>query len=409
MIKDWRRLTENRLLDCGMGFVAMISIVRIVALLPEVSWRNDFAHYYLSSRLLLDGLSPYTTAFEPLYKAAGFVFHKDISSGGNPPGLLWLFAPLALLPASAAFWVWVSVQVGSLGTILWLARRLLADQITERGFFFIVTASVSSSAIYWHFYFSQVQLLLAALVLAGYMFQCKKRETIACVLVTLAGLVKLYPFALLPWFIWGTDGKPSERIRRGLVAALVICVVVIANGPRLWLDFFHYGMGVLMSCALNHSTNFTVPSLIANLGLVAAQSPYIRMFWLTGASAGVGLLGLTYLLCWKGRIDHEGQFCLLCIAMLISGIISWGHYLVFLIFPMATIVARLSRQITGTSIIGITILLLLLNIICTVETPFLNRHMYLKIIANYLPLYGMLALGFCFAWRIGLRSSSKSV
>jgi len=102
----WRRLMQPRIWDVGAALVAVLSLIRIGRMLPGQVCELDFSHYYVSSRLLLDGQSPYAAPMAPLYEEYGFVFYKEIPTATNPPLLLWLFAPFALLPPPAAFGAW---------------------------------------------------------------------------------------------------------------------------------------------------------------------------------------------------------------------------------------------------------------------------------------------------------------
>jgi hypothetical protein len=364
--------------------------------LPASAVRNDFAHYYVASRLFLERSNPYATPLEPAYAAAGFVFRSDVPTVTNPPGLLWLFAPFALLPPRVAFWVWVAVETASLAAILWMTRRLLSGRLTTRAWWFVMAATLSSSSVYWHFQYSQVQLLLAALVLAGYAWQRSGHQMVACLAVAVAGVIKLYPLVLLPWFIWGTDGSAHARLRRTAATVMFSVAAVAAMGPGLWRGFFQSAMPFVTSGALNHSFNFTVPSLITNLGLAAygfAPPAAVARWWsTTGVAAGLALIGLAYALSRRAKGAGEAQFCLLCVVMLAGCVTSWGHYLVFLVFPVTVAAMRLKRRVTGTAVVWFGSVLAALNWQGTMASPFLDRHLPLKVLANSLPLGGLLAL-----------------
>jgi hypothetical protein len=77
-----------------------------------------------------------------------------------------------------------------------------------------------------------------------------------------------------------------------------------------------------------------------------------------------------------------------------------GHYLVFMIFPVA-----MSCVVAGQSpmrwvwVVGVIVLL---NCLATLESPWLDRHLALKVLANNLPLYGLLGLGALFARELHL-------
>jgi hypothetical protein len=397
----WRRLAQNRLLDVGAALIALISVVHIIGLLPAGARRNDFAHYYLSSRLLAEGRNPYTTRLEPFYREYGFEYHEGVPTATNPPPLLWLFVPLALLPLSVAFSCWLIVQTLSLGTILWFTRQLLGARLSARGWRFVCAAAISSATVYWHYYFSQVQLLLTAMVLAAFTLHRQQRYGRACALVTAAALTKLFPAVLIPWFVWRGASDCRARLGRIVVILVIGVAGILATDLHLWKGFVRHSRGVLAANAINHTFNFTVPAFVTNLGFAAhdfSPSPDdARWWWAVGVTAGLGVIALAYLACLRGKQDDETQFCLLCIAMLAGNITTRGHYFVFLIFPVVVAAARVRANLSGARFLWFAMMLLMLNTLGTQATPFLDRHIYLKIIANYIPLYGLIGLGIFFA------------
>ena len=387
----WRRLARNRLLDVSVGLLSLLCVVRLAGRLPDRAVHDDYAQYHLSSRLVMEGRNPYTTAFGPMSVGGGVVFRPDIPSATNPPGLLWLFAPFVLLPVRGAFWVWVAMEAASLAVILWLTRVLLRDRLSRRGWWFVCAAAVSSSAVFWNFHFSQVQLLLAALVLTAFHLRQTGRSTAACVVAAIAGAMKLYPLVLLPWFVWGSDGDGAKRWRRLAWATGSSGLLVLVTGPALWQGFVESGMPILQRCAIGPTYfNFTVTSLASNLGALAGNA---RAGWLAGAVASVALWVLIYAVCWRGLPDAAAQFSLLCVGMLACGVTTWGHYLVFLIFPLAWLAMQVARRPSPGGVVLCGLLFLTLNDLDTWAGPVLDRHIHLKILVNFVPLYGMLALG----------------
>ncbi len=83
-----------RLFDVGALALALIMTLKITLVLPQRSVQNDFAHYYISSRLYVEGRNPYATPMQPLYEHYGFHLHPNLTKGSNPPLLLLFFAPL---------------------------------------------------------------------------------------------------------------------------------------------------------------------------------------------------------------------------------------------------------------------------------------------------------------------------
>jgi hypothetical protein len=397
----WRRLARNRLLDAAALGIAAMVVVWIATELPERSRTIDFAHYYASSRVLVEGGNPYTTPLASLFDRWGFVYFEDIPFGTNPPPLLWLFAPFALLLPRAAYVTWLVVQVVSLIWLLWLTRRLLADRLSARGFRFVCAATVASTAVFVHFYYSQVQLLLAAITLSAYALLRAGQGTPACLLVTLAGLTKLFPLVLVPWFLWRSEGNVRQRLTRCVITALFAAGIVWATGLGLWRDFAQHGMEVVKTFAVNRTTNFSLPSFITNFGF--ARSDFMptedvgRLWWTVGTLVGIAVIGLVFVVIPGSKQNHETEFCLLTVAMLVGGITTWPHYFVFLVFPVTVAALIVAATPSLLRVVLFGLLLFALNSLTEKAGPFLDHHIYLKIVANYIPLFGLLALGWFFA------------
>lgn len=78
MIGDfWRRLARNRLLDVGAVVVTVLLIFRWVSVLPSRWSDYDFNHYYVGSRMLLEGQNPYTTSLKTMSQALRFRFSEE--------------------------------------------------------------------------------------------------------------------------------------------------------------------------------------------------------------------------------------------------------------------------------------------------------------------------------------------
>ncbi len=389
-------ILHSRLIRLVAVALAGWCVWRIVAVLPLRVHTIDFSHYYVSSRVLLEGLPVYSTPLATYYAKYGFEVSARIPYATNPPGLLWLFVPFALLPPGGAMLAWTLVQALALAVILWLTMRLLDDRLAH-GRDWIICAVLTSPVLLWHFGFAQTQLLLAALVLAGYVQLQRGRSTVACILVTIAGVIKLYPFVLLPWFLWRSHGSWAVRGKRLMLVAGLITLTVLATGPGRWWDFEVYAVPYLQRYAVESIYNFSLPSFMMKLGCLPDHfhpTDAVAELWSTcGIGVGMLLLVAGYGACarWGGSLEME--FCWLSVVMLVGGMMTWGHYLVFLIFPMAVACAQLAGKTDYREWLIMGLAFVLLNNLYNInrwETPFLKHDLYLKLLVNSLPLAGML-------------------
>ncbi len=262
----WRHMARSRLWDVMAVAVALASLVRYAELMPQAARASDFSHYYLSCRMLLEGRSPYATPLVSMAKQYDLVLSPDSTTGTNPPVLQWLFVPFAMLNPRAAFWLWSSLQAVALGVILWLTRILLADRLTTRAWRFVVCGAVASVPMVIHFTESQTQLLVGALMLAALALLLKEQPTAACLTAVAAGLVKLFPFVLLPWFVWRGGRTWRQRAVLAGVSLAAVGVGVVISGPSLWQDFIQHGLPSVGYWSRNFTFNYCLASLVTHCG-----------------------------------------------------------------------------------------------------------------------------------------------
>ncbi|HUJ70809.1 MAG TPA: glycosyltransferase 87 family protein, partial [Verrucomicrobiae bacterium] len=265
------------------------------------------------------------------------------------------------------------------------------------------TGVISSQAVCYHFWFGQAQLLLAALVLGG--FACAKRGygATACALVIAAGVVKLFPLVLVPWFVW-RGGEGGRGLWRRVGAAVATgFFLTAATGWKLWNEFFRVATSIVNDFAPRRTFNFTVPSLVMNVYAVmvgkGASVVGLHEWWTVAEATGLVVIAAGYWLVWTRGDDREAEFCLLCVAMLAGSPVTWGHYFVFLIFPLAVTVARLRGKWTAARIAGFGSLLVALNVLDLAGRTWVKQSLVLLMVSNYIPLAGAIALGCLFvAW-----------
>ena len=381
--------------------LALFGVVHIARDLPARANGNDFAHYYISSRLLLTGADLYSTPLQPEYERWGFRYTHPIPTATNPPLLVAIFAPFALLPPVAAFWAWVMLEMFSLGCILMLTWRLSANRLSLPVRWLVCGAAVASAPVYWHFFFSQSQLLIAVVILLAYWYLRNGRPVSACVAVTTTVWLKLFPAVLVPWFLWRSSREWNTRWKCAGAVLAWSAALVLASGLGNWQQFWTHGMKVVDDWVTwQRHFNFTVPAFVKNaawsLQGFDPQWNELHAWANVGAIIGLALIVLVYGICWKnGRggtgADLESEFCLMSAAMLAGISEAWGHYFVLLIFPAAMAVTRVGRRPTSGRIVILGVALVMLNLMGEFRSP------WLEFAVSYIPLYGLLLLGAFFA------------
>jgi len=384
-----------------LAFSAGVGLVRLAAMTPACAARNDFAHYYISSRALLEGENPYRVSLERRYAQRGFEFDERIPHATNPPALLWLLAPLAALRPLYACIAWQTLQLSALSLTLWLTWVLTRRRLTATGMAVVAVAVIFSNPLYWHVYHAQVQLLLGTMLLAAFWLNGRQRHHTACALVAAAGLLKLFPLALLPWFLWNTGERWPTKAKRAAAVATGIGAAVLLTGPLLWSEFIHRGLDVVTSNAVNRTFNFGLPSLLGNLtqAWYDFQPPprAVTASRHVGVAAGLGLIGIAYVVCLLGAANRERQFSLLTLAMLAGSATMWGHYLVMLVFPgvVAALSVSQAKSLLPKAVVAAAVLMILM---AGTGTPLpLAGLPILNVALHYLPLAAVMALAMLLA------------
>jgi multidrug transporter EmrE-like cation transporter len=403
---NWlRRLATNRLLDVAAVLVTVWVVVLWAMVLPP-HWSDfDFNHYYVGSRMLLGGQNPYTTSLKPMSQAMGFRYSDELPIAGYPPSFLWLFTALTTLPPRSAFAIWVAAEIGCLVVILWVTRQLLGERLSARGWLFVATLAIISRTVSFNLYFSQVQLLLGALVMTAYAAHRAGRHGWACLAVSMAGILKFFPFILLPWFIWSSSDNLRTRLYRVLGVIGFVLAIIVSTGPALWRDFFRYSMPIAVGEEIGRNFNFSLPGLVTNLGYAYhgfhPSADEKQWWWTMRTLAGLVVIASAYAVCLAARRDPEAQFCLLCVAMLAGTITTQGHYFIFLIFPLAVAATRVAARPTTAYVIGLILAVLAVN---WMDLPdVLLGHSISYIFRNDIPLYGLFGLGFFFGRELWAR------
>ena len=369
-------------------------------LVPQCTSRNDFAHYYVSSRAVLDGENPYTVSLADRYAELGMEFDERIPNATNPPALLWLFAPFSALPPAVGCAAWHALQFASLAVILLLTWRLTRDRLPLETLAIVAVVLLYCNPLYWHVYHSQVQLLLGAMVLGAYCWHTKGKHNAACAAIVVAGALKLFPLVLLPWFFWFTDETWQTRCKRAALAAGLGVLLFLVTGPALWSEFVNHAMAVVTSNAVNRTFNFGLPSLLGNLTYASYDfSPpesVVQLSRRIGIVAGLGLIALGYAFCFFGRQERERQFALLSLLMLAGSATMWGHYLVMLVFPATAAVIYVSRSgsLLPKAVVGAS--LLMIAMAGTGTAPQLAGFPIVNVLLHYLPLAAVLTLAMFF-------------
>jgi hypothetical protein len=389
------KIAASRIWEVGAVVVAGLALVRLAGVLPGAAYNFDFNHYYAGSRMWWEGINPYVTDLTAMCARYGLAAPGLVTHASNPPAFVVCFVPLTWLAPVPAFGVWTFLQVLSLGVVLVLTRPWLPG----RAWRLFCLAVIAATPVLMHFAAGQMQLLLAALVVGASALHRQGRHLPACLLVALAGLWKIFPLVLLPWFVWRAG---ENRIRFAAVTGAFLIFGVVVTGPTRWLEFANTGLAVVERCALKKSPhlearNQTAVSWVIDLGYAAfdfTPAPATeRWIQRTGLLAGLLVLAAGYVVALRGGRDEDVEIGLLT-AVMVAGIpVAWSHYYVLLIFPLAILVARVRARPTLARVAGLSGLgILFVDPGVNFQGMWGSRQGYAGILATYIMLYGVLAL-----------------
>lgn len=322
----------------------VVGVARLWVSVERAEYRNDFAHYYLSARVMLAGENPYTTSFEPLCRELNLEFDRRIPSGGNPPLLTIAVASVAWLPLPLAYCGWAVAQCAAFFVLLGAVRRVVGWDARDVRWLLLVGGILNTTCLQRQFHYSQVQVMVAACLAAAHVLHMRNRHGASCALAALAAAFKLYPAALLPWFLLsGLQGR-RDFVRRSLAMAAVAVVVLTSTGVDAWQSFVVDGLPVIKRSVGGSLTNYSLPSLVSTLAgqlwgwpLSDDASQVVRLIGKTLAALA---LGGAYLIVWRRRLEPTAALGLLTAGMMAASLVCWSHYFVLMILPIAWLWVR---------------------------------------------------------------------
>ena len=128
---------------------------------------NDFAHYYLTAKLVRSGVNPYNVQLAPLYLENGFTPTREIQKAGAPPALALVMTPVTYFSPRVAFGLWSIVQIAAMfiATMV-LMKGCGVHRTAVRTVLFLVGA-VAPLGFFAHLRYGQAQALIFLLIAVG--------------------------------------------------------------------------------------------------------------------------------------------------------------------------------------------------------------------------------------------------
>ena len=338
----------------GLALVVGIVMapVHLASLRPPAGLVIDFFQEWASARNYWEGQAVYTEQSRtiPLYlgKKELNSLERAIEVNAHPPPAILLALPLSRLPYRDAALVWNLVSLAMLAISLYLVRKGLGIPFSTWSLFPLATLLLLCTPLLMQQYLGQLNLVILVLLTGVWAADRSGRPLLAGVCLGMATAIKLFPGFLFIYFIirgqWRTviAGLVSLFLLAGFTAALF--------GPETYRYYF---LVVVPRVATRFRGCWSNASLVGFwVKLFDPPPDYtpVLPIWQSPVAARLGILAscsaILAVVAWiirrsKSLLDRDFAFSLAVTAMLLVSPITWEHYLLLLLVPIAVIWTRL--------------------------------------------------------------------
>jgi alpha-1,2-mannosyltransferase len=313
---------------------------------PATDQWADFFQLWASARNALNGLPIYedqqSTAERYLGSRPGPDQRVLIERSSQTPTAVLLAVPFAGLSYPDATLAWNLLSLASLAATLWLVARELRLRPPLWSVFPLLTLLLVCHPFRQQTSHGQLNLVLLALVTAGWAFDRSDRSFGAGAFLGAATAIKLFPGLFFLYFVLRGRWKAAAAFAAAFAGTVALTVAVLGWKPY-WI---HVEEG------LPHVWQFRdwwVNASLAGLwnklfdpgpGFAFHQ---VEPLWRSPAAAQAAtyLSWCVVLLLWarvvwraRARVECDRAFGLTATAMLLLSPITWDHYLLLLLLPL---------------------------------------------------------------------------
>ena len=317
----------------------------LVRLQPHPQQLHDFLQEWTSAKNFLSGRPVYLELKEsvPFYFAGAYVRPRVGATEVNahPPVSVLLVLPFAAFGYHQAYTVWNVVSLVCLAASLWLIMRPVGLNYSAWFLLPFATFLLSSNSLAQQVNQGQFNLVLLLLLTLAWSAERAGRPGLSGVWIGAAMAIKLFPGLLGLYFL--CQRKWSAIWALVLTFVLLNAVALCLFGPdcfRAYLQDVLPKVGVFKSGWLNVSiTGFWYK-------LFGAASPAVTALWQAPQLARFGAAATSLVVvaaaawkCWKAQnlAERDLAFGTCIIAMLLVSPITWDHYFLMLVLPLATL------------------------------------------------------------------------
>jgi Glycosyltransferase family 87 len=338
------------------ALAVLISVQRAPAAIENFwphSWRSgailpDFFQEWSSARMFRDGLPVYTslaTALERYISGDVRLIAGPSMTNAHPPTSVLLAMPLASLDFDTAFFIWNLISIPLLILSLWLIVRGLAIKCQAWAVFPATTMLILCSPLQMQIRHGQLSLLLLSLICGAWFAERSGQPRVAGVLLGAAAAIKFFPAFMLVYF--------AVRRRWTVVSwgagalALLFCLTAVVLGWQTCLDYVRDVLPNMYWFRVNWGNNSLAgfwcrifdpaPWRKRDFSLTKPllYSPTLASLGHWVSSATVAAITVLSALSARTRHEEDQAFAVAVIAMLLISPITWDHYFLLLLLPLA--------------------------------------------------------------------------
>jgi hypothetical protein len=331
------------------GLTMLVSFFYVPVYVGELGRRanamTDFFQDWASARNFLEGLPVYSNhrVTIPRYLGKTDLNRNDlvVDINAHPPTSILLLVPFGALPYRDALFCWNLLSLGMFAASLTLVWQRLPIPFSVQSLFRATTVFLLCFPLLEHIHFGQITLLVLLLLTGVWAADRADRPILAGVLLGAAVAIKLFPAVLFLFFIMR---KRWQTVASGLASiALATLLTASVLGIHTYRTYFTV---VMPSVAKYRASwfNLSVPAYWTKLfdppGELSFVQPitrspflaFLSIFWTCALIVGT----LVWLIARaRTRTELDLSFGAAMTAMLLVSPITWDHYLLLLLIPLA--------------------------------------------------------------------------
>lgn len=317
------------------GYFALRNAVFLVSASKFIYKLPDFNHYYAGGHFFLLGQDPYIQNFSAW--GGGFIWHPGINSATNPPLLVIMLAPLAMLPPYASWLVWEFLVLASAVGAFLILLRIIGGGISPAVRITLWLMYLGSMPVLSCLLFSQVQSLVLLLVVSGWYCFRNNHSYRAALFWGIATSLKFYTWPLLLLlFVVG-------RWRAGLIGVVLVfssLCYVMGSTVNLGASFMKSALPTLAGWAVASTENVSIATDAAFLLFGGQYSSSSLLLAALSGGLGICIVLVSGRACKDGALlGTDAAVCLVATCSFLQGPVAWTSYLIVLSLPMVLVAA----------------------------------------------------------------------